>query len=146
MTSEKRKAVDDYSPVAAEATRAGSRSFGAAVGAGVGVGAGASAGPTLGPGGIVLPGKKKQKKPQPLKNPRYSTNAELARIQTHLEQYKNDDIYNCHEIRLILKALDQERSQHLSKEQRKAMKMASRITLLLCTNATGSDRRKLFAV
>ncbi|KAF9185467.1 hypothetical protein BGZ51_002640 [Haplosporangium sp. Z 767] len=67
---------------------------------------------------------------------------ELEDIKSVLSNYSLDNIYNCDEIDLFLQSTS---NWTLDKEKRTGIKPStSRISILFCTNASGSGKRRLF--
>ncbi|KAF9182358.1 hypothetical protein BGZ50_004965 [Haplosporangium sp. Z 11] len=70
---------------------------------------------------------------------------ELQRIMERLDRYELDDIYNCDESGLYLKWMSHWTLDYIKVAGAKAGK-ADRVSVLFCTNATGSDKRKPFVL
>jgi hypothetical protein len=70
---------------------------------------------------------------------------EVNHIMTELDKYELDDIYNCDETGLYLKWLSSW-TLDLVKASGVKPKRGDRVSVLLCTNATGTDKRKPFVL
>jgi hypothetical protein len=70
---------------------------------------------------------------------------ELQRIMERLDRYELDDIYNCDESGLYLKWMSHWTFDYIKVAGAKAGK-SDRVSVLFCTNATGSDKRKPFVL